>query len=60
MDRAFSEMCDNPFYGDVKFLKELAGTMRKRFGDWRVLYEINLENKLIVVTAIKRRGSKTY
>ena len=60
IDRAFTEMCDDPFFGDVKFLRGLSGTIRKRVGDWRVLYELNLENRLIVVTAIKRRGSNTY
>jgi mRNA interferase RelE/StbE len=59
IDQAFSEMCDNPFQGDVKFLRGL-DTMRRRVGDWRILYELNEAQKLIVVTAIKRRGSTTY
>jgi len=59
IDQAFSEMCDNPFQGDVKFLRGL-DTMRRRVGDWRILYEMNETQKLIVVTAIKRRGSTTY
>jgi mRNA-degrading endonuclease RelE of RelBE toxin-antitoxin system len=60
IDWAFSEMCDDPFFGDVKFLKGLGGALRKRVGDWRILFELNLDNKLIFVTAIKRRGSHTY
>jgi mRNA interferase RelE/StbE len=60
IDHAFSQMCDDPFLGDVKFLHGLDGTLRRRVGDWRVLYELNQENKIIVVTAIKRRGSNTY
>jgi mRNA-degrading endonuclease RelE of RelBE toxin-antitoxin system len=59
IDQAFSEMCDNPFQGDVKFLRGL-DTMRRRVGDWRILYELNEAKKFIVVTAIKRRGSTTY
>lgn len=60
IDRAFSEMCENPFKGDVKFLRGVDGALRRRVGDWRVLYELNQESKIIVVTAIKRRGSNTY
>ena len=60
MADAFEQMCENPFYGDVKFLKGLGGTLRRRVGDWRVLFHLNLENRLIIVTAIKHRGSKTY
>jgi mRNA-degrading endonuclease RelE of RelBE toxin-antitoxin system len=59
IDQAFSEMCDNPFQGDVKFLRGL-DTLRRRVGDWRILYELNEAKKLIIVTAIKRRGSTTY
>ena len=59
IDQAFSEMCENPFRGDVKFLRGL-DTLRRRVGDWRILYELNERQKLVVVTAIKRRGSTTY
>ena len=59
IDEAFSQMCENPFQGDVKFLRGLE-TMRRRIGDWRILYELNEAKKLIIVTAIKRRGSTTY
>ncbi len=59
IDQAFSEMCENPLLGDVKFLRGL-DTLRRRVGDWRILYELNERQKLVVVTAIKRRGSTTY
>jgi mRNA interferase RelE/StbE len=59
IDEAFSQMCDNPFSGDVKFLRGL-GSLRRRVGDWRILYELNEPQRLILVTAIKRRGSTTY
>src|SRR5260221_632923 len=51
IDRAFTEMSENPFSGDIRFLKGLGGTLRKRVGDWRILFELNLENRLIFVTA---------
>ena len=53
-------MCRDPFGGDVKFLRGLNGALRRRVGDWRILYDLNSESKVIVVTAVKRRGSNTY
>lgn len=60
IDAAFSEMCHDPFMGDVKFLRGLDRTLRRRVGDWRILYELSPSEKLIVVTALRRRGSHTY
>jgi len=59
IDAVFSEMCDDPFKGDVKTLHGL-NSLRRRVGDWRVLFELIESKKLIIVTAIKRRGSSTY
>ena len=60
IDAAFSEMCYNPYQGDVRFLKGSDGALRRRVGDWRILYDLEPEHKIIVVTAVKRRGSNTY
>jgi mRNA-degrading endonuclease RelE of RelBE toxin-antitoxin system len=60
INSAFSEMCEDPFRGDVKFLRGLDGALRRRVGDWRVLYELNQEHKVIVITAVRRRASNTY
>jgi mRNA-degrading endonuclease RelE of RelBE toxin-antitoxin system len=60
IDDAFSEMCLNPFAGDVKSLRGGKGALRRRVGDWRILFDLHQEQRLIVVTAVKRRGSKTY
>jgi mRNA-degrading endonuclease RelE of RelBE toxin-antitoxin system len=46
----------NPYQGDVQFLKGSENALRRRVGDWGVLYELNQENKVIVVTAVKRCG----
>lgn len=59
IDEAFSEMCDNPFKGDVKFLRGLSA-LRRRVGDWRILFELNDAKRVILVTAVERRGSNTY
>jgi mRNA interferase RelE/StbE len=59
IDQAFTDMCGNPFSGDMKFLRGLA-SLRRRVGEWRILYELDDTRKVILVTAVKRRGSNTY
>jgi mRNA interferase RelE/StbE len=59
IETAFSEMCADPFEGDVKALRGL-DSFRRRIGNWRILFELMESQKLIIVTAIKRRGSSTY
>jgi mRNA interferase RelE/StbE len=59
VDEALSEMRDDPFHGDVKSLRGL-DSLRRRVGDWRILYELDEAQKIIRVTAIKRRGTNTY
>jgi len=53
-------LCDDPFSGDIKLLKGANGTLRRRVGNWRILYERDPKRRVIAVTAIKRRGSNTY
>jgi mRNA interferase RelE/StbE len=59
IDEAFSQMCEDPFKGDVKSLRGL-DALRRRVGDWRILFELSETKRIIIVTAIKRRGSNTY
>jgi mRNA-degrading endonuclease RelE of RelBE toxin-antitoxin system len=60
IDDAFHEMCSDPFAGDVKALRGTDGAFRRRIGDWRILFDLHRQERLIVVTGVKRRGSKTY
>lgn len=55
----FSQLCDDPFHGDVKFLRGL-DSLRRRTGDWRIIYELDHANAVIKVTAVERRGTSTY
>jgi mRNA interferase RelE/StbE len=59
IDPVFSQMCDDPFHGDVKALRGL-GILRRRVGDWRILYSLDDAKRIIIVAAVKRRGSNTY
>jgi mRNA interferase RelE/StbE len=60
IDDAFQEMSADPFAGDVKALRGTEGAFRRRIGDWRILFDLHQHRRLIVVTGVKRRGSKTY
>lgn len=57
---AFEEMCSDPYQGDVKFLRGAGGALRRRVGDWRILFELDKKKKIIVVLAVRRRASNTY
>ena len=56
---ALTEMEHNPFQGDVRKLQGLPG-FRRRVGNWRILFEVVLERRHVVIAAIERRTSTTY
>ena len=60
IDGAFEAMRTDPYGGDIKFLRGAGNTMGRRVGDWRILFELYKDRRLIVVFGVKRRGSKTY
>ena len=60
IDQVFSELCSDPYSGDIKFLRGVGAIFRRRVGDWRILFELDKDRRLIIVLAVKRRGSKTY
>jgi mRNA-degrading endonuclease RelE of RelBE toxin-antitoxin system len=56
---ALAEIQQNPFQGDIRRLQGLPG-FRRRVGNWRILFEVELERRQVVVAAIERRTSTTY
>ncbi len=56
---ALGEMQQNPFQGDIRKLQGLPG-FRRRVGNWRIFFEIAVERRHVIVTAIERRTSTTY
>jgi mRNA-degrading endonuclease RelE of RelBE toxin-antitoxin system len=58
IERALDALQSDPFSGDIKRLQTSA--WRRRVGSYRIFYDLDFETHLIVVTAIKRRASKTY
>jgi mRNA-degrading endonuclease RelE of RelBE toxin-antitoxin system len=59
INTVLGQMCDNPYHGDIRFLKGSNGGLRRRIGDWRIFYDLEPEHKMIIVTGIRRRGSMT-
>jgi mRNA-degrading endonuclease RelE of RelBE toxin-antitoxin system len=56
---ALADMQQDPFQGDIRRLQGLPG-FRRRVGNWRILFEVVLEGRRVVVAAIERRTSTTY
>lgn len=57
---AIESLVLNPFVGDLEKMKGEDRTWRKRVGNYRIFYEIILEDKVIYVFRVERRTSKTY
>lgn len=55
---ALQAMAIAPYSGDTKWLRGRKGTMRRRVGDWRILFEI--DGDTVFVLGIERRNSTTY
>ena len=58
IQQALSSMPANPYAGDIKRLN--APAWRRRVGNCRIFYDLLIDKKHIVVTAIERRTSTTY
>ncbi len=58
--KALEDMEQNPFSGDVVRLKNQDGVLRRRVGHWRIFFEIDFDNRRVLISAIERRTSTTY
>jgi len=57
---ALLSMQEDPFQGDIKRLKGQSSAWRRRVGNYRIVYDLNFEQHLIIVSGILRRTSTTY
>jgi mRNA interferase RelE/StbE len=57
---ALLAMQQDPFSGDIKRLKGQAAAWRRRVGNYRIVYDLHLDEHRIVVAGILRRTSTTY
>lgn len=57
---ALLAMQQDPFSGDIKRLKGQPAAWRRRVGNYRIVYDLHVEEHRIVVAGILRRTSTTY
>jgi len=57
---ALLSMRVDPFGGDIKRLTGQYPAWRRRVGSYRILYDLYIDQRLIVVAGIVRRTSTTY
>jgi mRNA interferase RelE/StbE len=57
---ALLAMQQDPFSGDIKRLKAQPAAWRRRVGNYRIVYDLHIEEQRIVVSGILRRTSTTY
>ena len=50
----------NPYAGDIEKMQGERDTWRRRVGVYRIIYEIDVKKKIIIVADVRRRTSKTY
>jgi mRNA-degrading endonuclease RelE of RelBE toxin-antitoxin system len=60
--KAIEEMKEDPLKGDVRSIKsgKFQGFMRKRVGQYRIIFAINHSKHLVEIPAILIRSEKTY
>jgi mRNA interferase RelE/StbE len=57
---ALLSMQEDPFRGDIKRLKGHPTAWRRRVGNYRIVYNLYFDARLIVVAGVLRRTSTTY
>ena len=57
---AIQSMADNPFSGDVLKLEGSENLWRRRVGSYRIFFALDTTARVVAITAILRRTSKTY
>lgn len=56
----FRELTVNPYSGDIEKVGGKENVWRRRVGNYRIVYEIDVKSKSIFVGDIRRRTSTTY
>jgi len=57
---ALDAMEEDPFSGDIVRLKAQPIAWRRRVGDWRLLFDVEPEQRRVFVHHVVRRTSTTY
>jgi mRNA interferase RelE/StbE len=58
LDRVFSVLSDNPYnhYNIKRLVGDLAGSLRFRLGDMRIIYSVNDDKQTVYIEVIRFRG----
>ncbi len=48
-------LAENPFPSGVKKLIDSEGNYRVRIGDYRIIYKINIEEKIVLINYVRHR-----
>lgn len=57
---ALEDFFSNPYPGDIEKIAGEENTWRRRVGNYRIIYDIDKNSKVISVRIISRRASNTY
>jgi len=57
---ALDAMEQDPFSGDIVRLRVQPTAWRRRVGNWRILFDIDPEERRVLVHDVARRTSTTY
>ncbi len=57
---AIAEMRVSPFRGDIARLKNESTVWRRRVGNYRIFFDVDVEELLVDITDIRRRTTTTY
>src|SRR3989338_19215 len=57
---ALEDFFSNPYSGDIEKIAGEENTWRRRVGNYRIIYDIDKNSKVISVRIISRRASNTY
>lgn len=60
--QAIDEMKVDPFSGDVCPIKsgKFKGCFRRRVGKYRIIFDVDHQQRLVLIARILRRGDTTY
>jgi mRNA-degrading endonuclease RelE of RelBE toxin-antitoxin system len=53
-------MQDDPLHGDVQALRNQSTSYRRRVGNYRILFDLDLATRTVLVHDVLRRSTTTY
>lgn len=60
ISESIEELGEDPYNGDIQKMSGEENVWRKRVGNYRILYEIIFEEKIIFIFSVERRTTTTY